>query len=181
ERLARREREALRRRDADEQRVDESRTVRHGDAVDRVERHARAAERLAHRPRVVLHVRAARDLGHDAAEPAVQLRLRRDDRRKLLAPVADDGRGGFVAGGVDAEDEHGAASSPQGRWNDSKGVKDTAETRRTQRGAEEDKTSRGSKDQPQVIAVLRGPPRSLRLRGVVYAFRAVALSSRAAT
>ena len=61
---------------------------------------AGALDRRHHR----LEVRAARDLGHDAAEAGVLLDAARDgvDEQRL---AADDADTGLVAGRLDAEDE----------------------------------------------------------------------------
>ena len=85
ERQVPRPRDRLRRGDADEQRADEARALRDRDAVDVVERRARLPERLAHDGRDQLEMPARRDLRDDAAEPRVQVRLRRDDVRADLA------------------------------------------------------------------------------------------------
>ena len=90
--------------DPDDQRAREARTVDRGDNVDVGEADARFDERL--RDDVVddLDVRAARDLGNDAAEPGVQVRLARHDRRPHDATVLHHGRRGLVTRRLDPED-----------------------------------------------------------------------------
>jgi hypothetical protein len=51
---------------------------------------------------------AAGQLRNDANVAGVSGNLRCDDRGKSSRATLDDGRGGFVAGGLDAEDEAGA-------------------------------------------------------------------------
>ena len=53
---------------------------------------------------------AAGELGNDAAVAGVGGDLRGDDGGKRARSALDDGRGGFVAGGLDAEDEAGGHS-----------------------------------------------------------------------
>ncbi len=53
---------------------------------------------------------AAGKLGNDAAVAGVGGNLRGDDGGKRARSALDDGRGGFVAGGLDAEDEAGGHS-----------------------------------------------------------------------
>ena len=67
-------------------------------------------ERLAEHRDDVLEVVPRGDLGHDAAEAGVQLRLRGDDARGDLPVLGDERGGGLVAGGLEPED-HSAASS----------------------------------------------------------------------
>lgn len=50
-------------------------------------------------------MRASSDLGDDASESGVLLNLAVHFRREHFAPAAYDGRGCFVAGGLDPEDE----------------------------------------------------------------------------
>ena len=97
ERQAPRPRDRLGGREADEQRAHEPRALRHADAVDVREAEPGIVERRANDGRDQLEVASRRDLGHDAAEPRVQVRLRGDDRREQLALPRDDGRGGLVA------------------------------------------------------------------------------------
>ena len=79
--------EGLRSRDADEQRTDEPRALRDGDPLHALERYVRRLERCDdHRPDE-LEVTPRSDLRHDAAEPRVELGLRRHDRREQ-PPVA---------------------------------------------------------------------------------------------
>ena len=55
----------------------------------------------------VAEVLAAGELGDDAAVVGVEGDLAGDDVREEIAAGADDGGGGLVAGGLDAEDEAG--------------------------------------------------------------------------
>ncbi len=63
--------ERLRGRDADEQRADQPRALRHGDLLDVVERGAGAVERVVDDRVDELEVVARGDLRHDAAEARV--------------------------------------------------------------------------------------------------------------
>jgi hypothetical protein len=54
-----------------------------------------------------LQMSAGRDLRHHAAEAGVQVGLRRDHVGQHGRLVGEDGSGGFVAGGFDAEEEGG--------------------------------------------------------------------------
>ena len=100
--------EALGRRDADEQRADEPGSLGHGDERDVVEAAPRQAQRVLDDRVDELEVMARRDLRHDAAEAIVDA-LRGDDRRQHLAGVRDDRGTGVVAGGLEREDQIGAA------------------------------------------------------------------------
>ena len=65
----------------------------------------RVAEGLVDHLQHGLEVVAGGDLRHDAAVLGVEVELRGDDVRAEVAAVLDDGGGGLVAGGLDAEDE----------------------------------------------------------------------------
>src|SRR5438105_1334124 len=95
----------LRSRDADEERAAQPRAGRHGDDLDVVEPCGRRAERVADDVRDELQVTPRGDLGYDAAEARVQLRLRGDDVRPDVSG-RDDGRRRLVARGLDPEDHH---------------------------------------------------------------------------
>ena len=110
EREPARPRHGLRSRDPDEQRADETGALRHRKPVDLTELRACVGQRLANDRRHELEMPARGDLGHDAAVPRVQDRLRGDDRRKHFAPVGHDSRGSLVARGLDSED-HDAFSA----------------------------------------------------------------------
>ena len=60
-----------------------------------------------------LHVRARGHLGHDAAEPFVQVDLGGDEVRPHAEAVLDHRDGGLVARGFDAEGDH-AGRTPSG-------------------------------------------------------------------
>ena len=91
-----------------------------GDRVDVGEVDARFDERLRDDVVDELDVRAARDLGHDAAEAGVQVGLARHDRRPHDAPVLDHRRRGLVARRLDPEDARspGLRSLVDGRSGD---------------------------------------------------------------
>ena len=99
----------LGRREADEQRADESGTLRDGDCVHLLQGRVGFDERLPDDRKDELEVVPGGDLGHDATVLRVQVRLRGDDRGEHLAFLADDRRRGLVAGGLDSED-HDATS-----------------------------------------------------------------------
>ncbi len=71
ERQATRPRKGFRGRDSDEQCADEARPLRHGDAIEILERHARLRECLANHRRDQLEMATRCDLGNDAAELCV--------------------------------------------------------------------------------------------------------------
>jgi hypothetical protein len=110
ERQAARPRDRLRRGEADEERADQPRALRHGDAIDLLERRVRLRERLADDGRHELEVPSRRDLRHDSAVASVQLGLRGDDVRADLAFVRDERRGGLVARRLDPEDQRPTGS-----------------------------------------------------------------------
>ena len=70
------------------------------------------SERLAHDGSDQLEVPARRHLRHDAAEPRVQIRLRRNDVRANLPAVGDERHRRLVATGLDPEDHCLLATSP---------------------------------------------------------------------
>ncbi len=102
--------DGLRRGEADEQRADQARALRHGYAVDVGEGCVGFRERLADHRRHELEVPPRRDLRHDPAVARVQLRLRRDDARPNLALVGDERRRGLVARRLDPEDQRATGS-----------------------------------------------------------------------
>ncbi len=103
ERQATRPRDRLRGGDADEQRADQPRPLRHGNAVDVVERRAGLGERLADDRRDELEVATRGNLGNDAAVARVEVGLRRDDARAYLSLLGDERRGGLVARRLEPE------------------------------------------------------------------------------
>ena len=109
QRHAARPRDRLGRREADEQRADESGALRDGDCVHLRQGRVGFYERLPDDRKDELEVVPRGDLGHDAPVLRVQVRLRGDDRGEHLAFLADDRRRGLVAGGLDPED-HDATS-----------------------------------------------------------------------
>src|SRR5919108_6263043 len=93
--------QGLRGRDPDEQCPDETRPLRHGDAVDVVELGTGLVERLPERRQQELEMMPGRNLRYHAAVAGVQLGLRGDDVREELPLVRDKRGGGLVAGGLD--------------------------------------------------------------------------------
>ena len=77
----------------------------HGDGVEVLESTAGFIERFAQDGENVLDMRAARDLGHDAAIFFMQFKLRRHNVAAHIKPVGDHRRRSFIAGGFDAKDE----------------------------------------------------------------------------
>ena len=98
--------ERLGRRAADEQRADEPGPLGDRDAVEIAQPDARLRERAANDGHDRLEVAARGQLGHDAAVRGVDVVLGGDDAREHLAPAVDDGGGGLVARGLDAQDDH---------------------------------------------------------------------------
>ena len=101
---------ALAKADADEQRADQPRPLRHGDGVDVVPGRAGLLERALDDAADVAQVLARCEFGHDASPLAVNRDLRRDDAREHPPTAAfgsrHDGGGGLVAAALDAEDAH---------------------------------------------------------------------------
>ena len=112
ERQVRRDRGRLGERDADEQRPDEPGSLGHRNRAKIAPCRARVDEGAIDNAADVSDVLARSELGHHAAPFAMNLDLRRRDiraNRPRLARVAglfDDGGGGLVARGFDAEDHH---------------------------------------------------------------------------
>ncbi len=104
------ERDGLGRGQADNDAADQARPGRGGDAVERRERHLRLRHGLGDDGIERLDMGARRDLRHHAAEFGVLADLRQHDVGQnpplaVLGPL-DQGRGGLVAGRLDAEDDH---------------------------------------------------------------------------
>jgi len=89
--------------DPDEQRADEPRARGHGHRVHRREGQSRLGERAVHDRRQGGQVRAARQLGDDTAEYLMHV-LRQNGEARQLA-LHEDGRRGFIARRLDAEDD----------------------------------------------------------------------------
>ena len=90
--------------------ADQARSCGGGDAVEAGEAYACICHRLGDHDIERLHMRARRDLRHDAAEGGVRVDLREHDvgenpPRPLRKPL-DDRRAGLVARRFDAEHEH---------------------------------------------------------------------------
>ena len=111
ERHTERERGGLGKVHADEQCADEPRRARDGHGVNVT------AAQTGHLQCTVgelgddLHVRARRDLGHDAAVDGVQVGLRKDLIGQHLAPVAHKGDGRFITGRFDRKNNHIVSAS----------------------------------------------------------------------
>ena len=91
--------------DADQQRSGEAGTGGDGDGVEIGEGDAGLGQSGADHGNDGAEMLAAGQLGHDAAVAGVGGDLRGDDGGKRARAALDDGRGGLVAGGFDAEDE----------------------------------------------------------------------------
>ena len=91
--------------DADEQRSGESGAGGDGDGVEIGEGDAGLGQRGADHGNDGAKMLAAGQLRHHAAVARVGRDLRGDDGGKRARAALDDGRGGLVAGGFDAEDE----------------------------------------------------------------------------
>ena len=91
--------------DADEQRPGEAGTGGDGDGVEIGEGDAGLGQRGADDGNDGAEMLAAGQLGNDAAVAGVGGDLRGDGGGKRARAALDDGRGGLVAGGFDAEDE----------------------------------------------------------------------------
>ncbi len=94
--------------DADEKRSGEAGAGGDGDGVEVGEGQAGFGEGGADDGNDGAEMLAAGQLGNDAAVAGVGGDLRGDDGRESARAALDNGRGGFVAGGFDAEDEAGA-------------------------------------------------------------------------
>jgi len=90
--------------DADKQRADESRTARHGDGVEVVQREAGLLEGFADDGNDLAEMFAGGKLRNYSTVLCVQVDLRGDNVGKDLPAVGDNRGGGFVAGRFDAED-----------------------------------------------------------------------------
>ena len=99
--------------DADEKRAGEAGTGGDGDGVEIGEGEVGFSERGADDGNDGAEMLAAGQLRNDAAVARVGGDLRGDDGGKSARAALDDGRGGFVAGGFDAEDEAGAGHDSQ--------------------------------------------------------------------
>ena len=103
----------LRKRDADQQRSHETRSLRHGQGVDVAPTPAAVLQRALGDTADVANVLARRDLRHHAAPLPMNLDLRRDDvrqdtpRLRRITRRRDEGRGGLVTGCLNAKDVHG--------------------------------------------------------------------------
>src|SRR5438128_3247498 len=94
----------LRHVDPDQQAAHQAGTAGHGDRIDLLPAGAGGLERSFDHRDEGLQVRARRDLRNDAAEGGVQLILRPDDIRQKPWSTRHNGRGRFIAGGLDRQD-----------------------------------------------------------------------------
>jgi len=109
EREAARPRDGLRSGDTDEERADQSRTLRYSDVLDVVERPAGRCKRLPNDRHHELEMSPGCDLGDDTAETRMKFGLRRHNRRENAAIGRDQSCGSLVARRLDPED-HDACS-----------------------------------------------------------------------
>ena len=107
--------ERLGRGEADQERPDQPRPARDGDALDVGEACPALPERLANDRRHELEVPARSNLGDDSAVFRVQLGLRGDDVGKDLSVLGDERGSSLVTRGLQAED-HALAGSRTGSF-----------------------------------------------------------------
>ena len=91
--------------DADQKRADQARAARDGNGVESRQSDLRSLKSFAHNRHDLPQMLARGKLRNHAAIFAVNINLRRNDAGKNAAPIADNGRGGLVAGRLDAEDQ----------------------------------------------------------------------------
>src|SRR3954469_23789211 len=109
ERFAQRPRQRFGRRNPNEQRTDQPWPVCDAHGLNLVECSIGLLQRFAEDGEDIFDVGAAGDFWDDAAVDGVEMGLRGNDVAEDRAAVLDDGGGGFVAGGFDAEDAgHGS-------------------------------------------------------------------------
>jgi hypothetical protein len=106
ERLPQRVGHRLRVGEPDEERADEPRPLRHGDAVNLLGPQAGARERLLDDFDDLVQMLARGDLRYHAAEAPVRLDLRGDDGRDHLAPAAHQRGRRLVARTLDPQNQH---------------------------------------------------------------------------
>jgi len=100
----------------DEKRADQTGALRDRDGLEVVQAGLRPLERLADDRKHELEVPPRGDLGNDAAEARVQVRLRGRDRRPKLPVDGDERPGGLVARGLEPQDQGCAAASGTGSF-----------------------------------------------------------------
>src|ERR1700677_4066283 len=105
ERLAQREGESFAVGEAHEQRADQARALRDGDGVEIVQGDVGLVDGFADDRHDLTQMFARREFGDAPAVFAVNFDLGGDDAGEDVFAVGDDGGGGFVAGGFDAENE----------------------------------------------------------------------------
>ena len=105
ERLAQREGESFAVGEANEQGADEARALSDGDGVEIVQGDVRLVDGFADDWDDLAEMFAGGKFGDDPAVFAVNFDLGRDHAGEDAFAVGDDGGGGFVAGGFDAENE----------------------------------------------------------------------------
>ncbi len=101
--------------DPDQKAADEPRPGGGGDAVQLVKTDVCFGQGLGDKAVDVVEVGARRDLGYDAAEGAVFVDLGQHPVGQDAALAIDNGGGGFVATGLDSQDDHRKALPVPGR------------------------------------------------------------------
>lgn len=95
----------LAKRQADEQRPDETRPSRGSHRVDLSELDSGRRQGLGAHRRPVAQVLAGRDLGNHPTERSMRLDLARNDRRKHPAGAVENSASRVIAGGFDAQNQ----------------------------------------------------------------------------
>src|SRR5260370_9047991 len=95
-----------------EQRADQSGSLRHANGVDIGEGKPSLRERFANNRNNLTKMLARGQLGHDTAVLAMNVHLRGNYARQNFASISNDGGGGFVARGFDSEDARGHGLIP---------------------------------------------------------------------
>ena len=113
QRLAVAHRQSLREREADQQRRNQSGALRHRDRADLLHGHARLAQSALHH-RIQRHqVFARRQFGNHAAVDRMFGDLRRDATGQNLITVANHRRRGFIAAGLDSQNQTHVKNPPK--------------------------------------------------------------------
>ena len=115
-RLAEREAERARYARADQERAGEPGPAGVGDAVEIGELRARIGQDALRERHDAPDVVARGELGHDAAVDRVHRHLRMERVGEQAAVRVVHGEAGLVAGGFDADDEHGGVGDCGGQW-----------------------------------------------------------------
>ena len=91
---------------ADEQRADQSGTLRNGNRVNILKSYVRFCQRFSDNRLDFFEMLTRRQFGKNSAERTVQFDLRRNDRRQNLSANAHNRRRRFVARTFDAQNQH---------------------------------------------------------------------------